>query len=272
MSRRRRPERAVILNARGIAGMREVGRFAAWLLDQVETMIRPGLSTDEIDRFVASETTKRGGRSAPLGYRGGSGPPFPRSCCTSVNQVVCHGIPSERQVLVDGDIVNVDVTPVIDGYYGDSSRTFLVGTPDPEARRLVADTYEAMRRGIAVIKPGGHVGDIGHAIQTFAEARGHSVVRAYAGHGVGRVFHGPPTISHFGRAGTGEAFVPGMTFTVEPMINIGDWRCVTLSDHWTVVTADGSLSAQFEHTVTVTEDGVEVLTLSEGAVLDLAVR
>jgi len=188
-----------------------------------------------------------------------------------VNDVVCHGIPSPTQVLEAGDIVNVDVTPRIGGYHGDTSRTFLVGRVDPEARRLVEDTFEAMRRGIAAVRPGARTGDIGHAIQRYAESRGHSVVRQFAGHGVGRVFHGPPTISHTGRPGEGEILVPGMTFTIEPMINGGDWRCAILPDHWTAVTVDGSLSAQFEHTVTVTEDGVEVLTLGEGERLDLTV-
>ncbi|MCA9314659.1 MAG: type I methionyl aminopeptidase [Planctomycetes bacterium] len=269
--RRRKPERAVILTPEEVEGMRVAGQFAAGLLDHVARMIEPGLTTAEIDAYVAEETKRRGGRSAPLGYPAGGRHPFPRSCCTSVNQVVCHGIPSEHQVLREGDIINVDVTPVIDGFHGDTSRTFIVGEADPEVRRLVNDTFEAMRRGIAVVRPGAHVGDIGHAIQTFAEARGHGVVRTYAGHGIGKVFHGPPTISHVGDPGTGEVFVPGMTFTVEPMINMGDWRCMTLSDHWTVVTADRSLSAQFEHTVSVTEDGVDILTLSPGATLDLGV-
>ena len=269
--RRRKPQRAIVLTPDEVEGMRTAGRFAGGLLDRVAAMIEPGLTTGAIDRFVAEETARVGGRSAPLGYPAGGRHPFPRSCCTSVNHVVCHGIPSEHHVLREGDIINVDVTPVLDGFHGDTSRTYIVGEADPEVRRLVEDTFEAMRLGIAAVRPGGRVGDIGHAIQVFAEARGHGVVRQYAGHGIGRVFHGPPTISHYGEAGTGETFVPGMTFTVEPMINMGDWRCVTLADHWTVVTADRSWSAQFEHTVCVTEDGVDVLTLPEGGALDLSV-
>jgi methionyl aminopeptidase len=182
-----------------------------------------------------------------------------------VNEVVCHGIPSPTHVLREGDIVNVDVTPILDGYYGDTSRTFFVGEVKPEVRRLVEDTREAMMRGIAAVRPGATTGDIGDAIQRFAESRGHSVVRQFAGHGIGSIFHGPPTIAHYGRAGTGDLLLPGMTFTIEPMINAGDWRCVLLRDGWTAVTADGSLSAQFEHTVTVTQDGVEILTRRDGA-------
>ncbi len=249
--------------------MREVGRFAASLLKEVEAIIKPGLTTGEIDRLVDRLTRERGGVSAPLGYPKGSRHPFPRHCCTSVNHVVCHGIPSDHHVLKEGDIVNVDVTPILDGYYGDTSRTFAVGAIDPEVRRLVDDTYECMRRGIAAVKPGAHIGDIGAAIVEYAHAQGHEVVTQFAGHGIGRIFHGPPTISHVGRRGEGLELKPGMTFTVEPMINMGDWRCQILADHWTVVTVDHSLSAQFEHTVTVTEDGVDILTLAEGATVDL---
>jgi len=250
--------------------MRTVGRLAAGLLKTVGRIIEPGITTEDIDRLVHEETKAFGGISAPLGYPAGSAHPFPKHCCTSVNHVVCHGIPSERHRLREGDIVNVDVTPILDGFHGDTSRTYIVGDADPEVRRLVDDTYESMRLGIAQVKPGGHVGDIGHAIQTFAEGRGHSVVREFAGHGIGRIFHGAPTISHVGRRGQCEAFLPGMTFTVEPMINRGDWRCQILGDHWTVVTVDQSISAQFEHTVTVTETGVEILTLAEGDTLDLS--
>ena len=261
----------VRLTPEEVEKMRVVGRFAAGLLKQVEALIEPGITTEDINRLVDEETRKRGAVSAPLGYPEGSAHPFPKHCCTSVNHVVCHGIPSPSHVLREGDIVNVDVTPKLDGFHGDTSRTFIVGEADPEVRRLVEDTYECMRLGIAQVKPGGHVGDIGHAIQRFAESRGHGVVRQFAGHGIGQVFHAPPTISHVGRRGDGEVFFPGMTFTIEPMINMGDWRCQILADHWTVVTIDHSLSAQFEHTVTVTEDGVEVLTLAEGDTFDLGV-
>jgi methionyl aminopeptidase len=269
-SKRRRSD-PIRLNPEEVEKMRTVGAFAASLLDLVAEMIEPGINTGDIDRLVDEETRKRGAISAPLGYPKGSLHPFPKHCCTSVNHVVCHGIPSDKHVLTEGDIINVDVTPIIDGFHGDTSRTFLVGAVDPEARRLVEDTYESMRLGIAAVRPGGTVGDIGHAIQKFAEARGHGVVTDFAGHGIGRTFHGPPTISHVGRPGQGVLIVPGMTFTVEPMINMGGNRhCRILEDHWTVETLDRSLSAQFEHTLTVTKTGVDVLTLSEGQTLDLS--
>jgi len=251
--------------------MRVVGRLARRLLDVVAAMIGPGVTTEDIDRVVHDTTREEGAVSAPYLYPPGSPQPFPKHCCTSVNEVVCHGIPEPNRVLREGDIVNVDVTPRLDGFHGDTSRTFFIGDVDPEARSLVEHTYEAMCRGIAVVRPGAHVGDIGHAIQDYAEARGHSVVREFAGHGIGRVFHGPPTISHTGRPGEGVEMVPGMTFTIEPMINVGKWKCRLLSDHWTAITEDQTLSAQFEHTVTVTEDGVDILTLGEGETLDLTV-
>ncbi len=267
--RTRRPTGPVTLKPDEVAKMRVVGQFASSILDRVEKMIEPGLSTEEIDRVVDEMTTERGAVSGPYGYPAGSTNPFPGHCCTSVNSVVCHGIPSESHILREGDIINVDVTPILDGYHGDTSRTFLVGDVDPEARRLVDDTFEAMRRGIAVVKPGGHVGDIGNAIQDWADERGHGVVTEFAGHGIGRIFHGPPTVNHGKQSRPGYPFVPGMTFTVEPMLNAGRWKCMVLSDRWTAVTQDGSLSAQFEHTVTVTETGVEVLTLGEDKTLDL---
>ncbi len=270
--KRRRRNTPVMLSPDEVEKMRVVGRLAAGLLKRVGRMIEPGVTTEDINRLVDEETTKFGGISAPLGYPAGSAHPFPKHCCTSVNHVVCHGIPSPRHRLREGDIVNVDVTPILDGFHGDTSRTYIVGDADPEVRRLVDDTFESLRIGIAQVKPGGHVGDIGAAIQRFAEGRGHSVVREFAGHGIGRIFHGAPTVSHVGRRGHGEPFVPGMTFTIEPMINSGDWRCQMLADHWTVVTADHSLSAQFEHTVTVTEDGVEILTLPEGETFDLSLE
>jgi methionyl aminopeptidase len=179
---------------------------------------------------------------------------------------VCHGIPSRGRVLRDGDIVNVDVTPLVDGFHGDSSRTFLIGEVAPEARRLVEDTYAALWLGIGAVRPGGRIGDIGHAIQQFIEPRGYSVVRQFSGHGIGRQFHTAPVILHYGKAGSGPVIEPGMTFTIEPMVNLGDWRCCVLDDGWTAVTADGSLSAQFEHTLLVTDAGVEVLTLGRNEV------
>jgi methionyl aminopeptidase len=263
-----RERAAPLLSREEAEGMRAAGRLAAELLEAVAAEIRPGLSTAAIDRIVAELTRSRGARSAPYGYGGragaGGAPPFPGHCCTSINDVVCHGIPDERRLLREGDIVNVDVTPVLDGFHGDSSRTFLVGEVSPIARRLVSDTYHCMWLGIRQIRPGARVGDIGHAIQTFAEAQGYSVVREFTGHGVGREFHTAPAILHYGRPGTGEVLVPGMTFTVEPMINLGHWKTQILDDGWTAVTVDGTLSAQFEHTCLVTEDGVEVLTLGQG--------
>jgi len=256
-----RPPRPEIHGPDGVAGMRAACRLAAQILDEVAAFLRPGITTAEIERLVAQRTRDAGAESAPLGY---GRPPFPSHCCISVNDVVCHGIPDERQVLEDGDIVNVDVTPRLAGFHGDSSRTFLVGDVSPKARRLVADTYRAMWLGIRAIRPGGRVGDIGHAIQSFAEAQGYSVVREFTGHGIGRAFHGPPAILHYGSPGTGDVILPGMTFTVEPMINLGHWKTQVLDDGWTAVTLDGTLSAQWEHTCLVTEDGVEVLTLAAG--------
>jgi len=242
-----------------IEKMRAAGRLAVEILDRVTELIRPGTSTGDIDRLVAELTHSRGAISAPYGYRG-----FPAHCCTSINDVVCHGIPDDGRKLDNGDIINVDVTPVLDGWHGDSSRTFLVGDVSPIARRLVADTYKAMWLGIRVVQPGARVGDIGHAIQTFTEAQGYSVVREFTGHGIGREFHTAPSILHIGTPGTGELLVPGMTFTIEPMINLGHWKTNILDDGWTAVTVDGTLSAQFEHTCLVTDDGVEVLTLAAG--------
>ncbi|MDJ0975025.1 MAG: type I methionyl aminopeptidase [Planctomycetota bacterium] len=260
------------LDAQAIEKMRVVGRFACSLLDMVEAMVRPGITTLDIDKAVHRATRERGAVSAPYGYTGGGAHPFPKHCCTSVNEVVCHGIPHAKVVLKEGDIINVDVTPIIDGYHGDTSRTFMVGEVTAEAKKLVQDTHEAMRRGIAAVKPGGHVGDIGHAIQSFAEPMGYGVVEQFAGHGIGKVFHDSPSISHVGRRGKGEVLLPGMTFTVEPMLNLGTAFCVVdKRDHWTARTYDGALSAQFEHTVTVTNDGVEILTLPDDRPLDLTV-
>lgn len=249
-----------------IEKMRAAGSLAAELLDALAKEIRPGISTGEIDRIVDELTGARGATSAPYGYGGHGAPPFPGHCCTSVNDVVCHGIPDPQRELRDGDIVNVDVTPILDGFHGDSSRTFLVGDVSPIARRLVADTWHAMWLGIRAVKPGGRSGDIGHAIQSFAEAQGYSVVREFTGHGIGREFHTAPSILHYGTPGAGEPLLEGMTFTIEPMINLGHWRTQILGDRWTAVTLDGSLSAQFEHTVLVTSAGVEVLTLGRDEV------
>ncbi|MGB3513490.1 MAG: type I methionyl aminopeptidase [Microcoleaceae cyanobacterium] len=251
----------VLLSTRELKKMRLVGKLAANLLDHLEPMVQPGVSTQELNDQAESWTQANGAISAQLGYAPPGHPPFTRSICTSVNEVVCHGIPSSKDILKDGDIVNIDVTPILDGYHGDTSRTFLVGNPSTTARKLVEVTKECMMRGIAEVKPGARVGDIGWAIQEYAEANGFSVVREMVGHGVGRQFHTEPQIPHYGKRGRGLKLRPGMVFTVEPMLNEGTQNIKVLPDHWTVVTADKKLSAQFEHTVAVTEVGVEILTL-----------
>lgn len=247
-----------ILSKREIEKMRRAGHLAAELLDYLAPLVQPGISTLEINDEAELWTQKHGAKSAPLGYKG-----YPKSICTSVNQVICHGIPHAKQILRDGDIVNIDVTLIVDGYYGDTSRTFFVGTPSPKAKKLVEVTQECLYRGIAAVKPGGKVGDIGAAIQEYAESFGFSVVRNFVGHGIGTSFHTPPEIPHFGTRGKGKRLRPGMTFTIEPMINEGTWEAVLLEDGWTAITKDGKLSAQFEHTVTVTEAGVEIMTLRD---------
>jgi methionyl aminopeptidase len=253
----REDRRIKIHGAEAFAGMRAAGRLAAELLDFITPYIKPGVTTDELDRLCAGFTVDRGGISAPLNYRG-----FPRSICTSVNHVVCHGIPGDRR-LVEGDILNIDVTPIVDGWHGDSSRMYLVGERIPlKARRLVDVTYEAMMKGIEAIKPGLRLGVIGHAIQTDAEAQRFSVVRDFCGHGTGRIFHEAPSVLHFGSPNEGVVMREGMIFTVEPMINTGRWEVKILSDGWTAVTKDRSLSAQFEHSIGVTATGCEIFTLS----------
>jgi methionyl aminopeptidase len=244
----------IIKTQQDLAGMRAAGRLAAETLERAAAILRPGIATDDIDGFVREYTVSRGARPAPLNYRG-----FPKSVCTSVNEVICHGIPGPRR-LAEGDIVNIDVTSILDGWHGDVSATFYIGEPSREARRLVETTRACLDLGIAQIGPGARLGDIGAAIQRHAEAAGFSVVRDFVGHGIGRAFHEPPQVSHLGRRGHGLRLQAGMIFTIEPMINQGDWRMRILEDGWTAVTADGRLSAQFEHTVAVTADGVEVLT------------
>jgi methionyl aminopeptidase len=240
----------------GFAGMRRAGQLAAACLDLVAGQVRPGITTDSIDELVFDFALKHGAVPATLNYRG-----YPKSCCTSLNHVVCHGIPGPR-VLADGDILNVDVTFILDGWHGDSSRMYIAGRAARKAMRLIEVTHEAMMRGIAVIKPGATVGDIGHAIQRFAEAERCSIVRDFCGHGVGLQFHDKPNILHYGTPGEGPVLDAGMIFTVEPMINLGKPHVKMLSDGWTAVTRDRSLSAQFEHTVGVTQTGVEVFTYS----------
>jgi methionyl aminopeptidase len=252
----------VLLSARELDKMRRVGRLAANLLNYLESMVQPGVSTQALNDEAERWTKAHGAISAQLGYAPPGHPPFTGSICTSVNEVVCHGIPNPKQILKDGDIVNIDVTPLLDGYHGDTSRTFLVGNPSAAARKLVEVTRECMMRGIAEIKPGARVGDIGAAIQDYAEANGFSVVREMVGHGVGREFHMEPQIPHYGKRGRGLKLRSGMVFTVEPMLNQGTRNIKCLADRWTVITQDKKLSAQFEHTVAVTEEGVEILTAS----------
>ncbi len=237
-----------------VEAIRKAGRVAIETLDLVESAIRPGLTTGALDSLVHDFTLKRGAVPAPLGYRG-----FPKSVCVSVNEVICHGIPGER-VLKEGDIVNVDVTPILQGYYADASKTFFVGAPGPDAGKIVEVARASLRAGMSAVSPGNTVGDIGWAIQQLAEGRGCSVVREFVGHGVGSEFHEPPQIPHYGRRGSGIVLVPGMVFTIEPMINLGRKELRIREDNWTAVTMDGSLSAQFEQTVLVTADGHESLT------------
>ncbi|MEO0048553.1 MAG: hypothetical protein RLZZ410_1512 [Pseudomonadota bacterium] len=248
-----------------IAGMREAGRLASEVLDHVTPFVKTGVTTGELDRICHEymlDVQKT--IPAPLNYQPPGYPPFPKSICTSVNDVICHGIPGDR-ILKDGDTVNLDITVITpDGYFGDTSRMFMIGEPSIMAKRLTQITYEAMWLGIAQVKPGCTLGDIGHAIQTHAEAAGYSIVREYCGHGIGQVFHDDPQIVHYGKPGMGQALHEGMTFTIEPMINAGKRDIRTMPDQWTVKTKDRSLSAQWEHTCLVTATGVEVLTFSEG--------
>lgn len=247
--------RLTILSKREIEKMRAAGQLAAQLLLHLEPLVQPGVSTLDLNDEAERWTQERGAISAPLGYNG-----FPKSICTSVNQVVCHGIPNAKHILRDGDIINVDVTLIVDGYHGDTSKTFMVGTPSERARALVEVTEKCMNLGIAEVKPGNRVGDIGAAIQEYAEGLGYSVVRDFVGHGINKTFHTEPQIPHYGDRNKGLKLRPGMSFTIEPMINEGTWVTRVLRDKWTAVTGDGKLSAQFEHTVLVTEDGVEILT------------
>ncbi len=237
--------------------MRKAGQLAAECLDYITEFVKPGVTTLELNDICHNFQTKRGALPAPLNYKG-----FPKSICTSVNHVVCHGIPGEK-TLSEGDILNIDVTPILDGWHGDTSRMFFVGNVKLKARKLVETTYEAMMKGIETIKPGKTLGDIGHAIQSYAEKKNYSIVRDFCGHGLGKVFHDHPSVLHFGNPGEGQVLEEGMFFTVEPMVNIGDYKVKILSDGWTAVTSDKSLSAQFEHTIGVTKDGYEIFTLSK---------
>ncbi len=254
-----------IKTSEDIAAMRLAGRLAAEVLDYITAFVKPGVTTGELDRLCHEYMVDvQGTVPAPLNYAPPGYRPYPKSICTSVNHQVCHGIPGDK-VLKSGDIMNIDVTVIKDGYHGDTSRMFLVGQPSVAARRLCEVTYECMWLGIEQVRPGATVGDIGHAIQRHAEARGYSVVREFCGHGIGRQFHEEPQILHYGRPGTGERLEAGMIFTVEPMINAGRREVRDLADGWTIVTKDHSLSAQWEHTVLVTADGYEIMTASAGA-------
>jgi methionyl aminopeptidase len=239
-----------------IEKMRIAGRLAAEVLEVLVPYVRPGVTTEELDRIAYHHIVEvQKAIPANVGYRG-----FPKTLCTSVNNVICHGIPSSGKVLKPGDIVNIDVTVIKDGWHGDTSRMYYVGEPSVLARRLCTVAYEAMMKGIERVRPGATLGDIGHAIQQHVEAHRFSVVREYCGHGIGRVYHEDPQVLHYGQPGTGLRLLPGMTFTIEPMVNAGKPHTRLLPDGWTVVTRDHSLSAQWEHTVAVTEDGVEILT------------
>jgi len=256
VSARPRPEKVPLHGPDGFAGMRAAGRLAAATLDMVTPYVLPGVTTADLDRLCEGFIRGHGALPAPLGYRG-----FPKATCISLNSVVCHGIPGERR-LETGDILNIDVTAILDGWYGDTSRMFVVGACSAAAARLIETTHAALLAGLAAVRPGGTLGDVGWAIQSIAEARRYSVVREFCGHGIGRAFHQPPTVLHHGVPGRGLVLEPGMIFTVEPMINAGRREVTVLADGWTAVTRDGSLSAQFEHTIGVTDAGCEIFTLS----------
>jgi len=248
-----------------IEKMRVAGRLAGEVLDYITPFVKPGITTAELDHLCHDYMVNiQQTVPAPLNYAPPGYAPYPRSICTSVNHVVCHGVPGDKR-LKPGDILNIDITVIKDGYHGDTSRMFCVGEPSIQAKRLCEVTYQCMWLGIEAVRPGAHLGDVGYVIQFHAESNGYSVVREFCGHGIGQNFHEEPQILHYGRPGTGLPLTPGMTFTIEPMINAGRPDIRQLKDGWTIVTKDHSLSAQWEHTVLVTETGYEVLTLSEGA-------
>lgn len=253
----------LIHGAKDFQGMRKAGKLAAQTLDFITPYVKAGVTTDELNQLCHQYIVDHGAIPAPLGYVGSPlVMPFPKSICTSVNHVVCHGIPGDRK-LVDGDILNIDVTVILDGWHGDTSRMFAIGKIGVRADKLINITHEAMMRGIEVVKPGATLGDIGYAIQSYVEKYGFSVVRDFCGHGLGKSFHTPPSILHFGKPGQGLELREGMFFTVEPMVNAGRYEVKILSDGWTAVTRDKSLSAQFEHSLGVTANGYEIFTLSE---------
>ena len=265
-----------IYEAPDFAGMRQAGKVAAEILDLVAPLVRPGVTTEALDDFIRGEVERRGVVSATIGYKG-----YKHASCISVNHVVCHGIPGapipksgtetiskdleKRRAddrLLEGDILNIDVTVIVDGWFGETSRMYIAGAINPKAERLIDATHEALMRGIAAVKPGNTFGDIGHAIQSYVESKRMSVVRDFCGHGLGRVFHAPPNVLHYGRPGAGAVLEEGMIFTIEPMVNLGRPETVVLVDDWTAVTRDKTLSAQFEHSVGVTATGCEIFTLS----------
>ena len=245
-----------IYQASDFDGMFAAGKLAAEILDEVAPLVVPGVSTAELDRYITDRVTSAGAISATIGYKG-----YKHASCISVNHVVCHGIPGDKR-LKDGDIVNIDVTVIVDGWFGDTSRMYVAGKLGRKAERLIQVTHDALMLGIEAVKPGNTFGDIGHAIQTYVEAQRMSVVRDFCGHGLGRVFHAPPNVLHYGRAGTGPMLEEGMIFTIEPMVNLGRPETKVLADDWTAVTRDKSLSAQFEHSIGVTADGCDIFTLS----------
>ena len=245
-----------IHEAGDFAGMRQAGQVAATILDDIAEFVQPGVRTGELDRIIEDKVAAAGAKSATIGYKG-----YQHASCISLNHVVCHGIPGDKK-LKDGDILNIDVTVIVDGWFGDTSRMYVAGQIPRKAERLVDVTHEALLRGIEAVRPGQTFGDIGHAIQTYVEGHRMSVVRDFCGHGLGRVFHAPPNVLHYGRAGTGPVLEEGMFFTIEPMVNLGRPETKVLADDWTAVTRDKSLSAQFEHSIGVTADGCEIFTLS----------
>jgi methionyl aminopeptidase len=254
-----------IKDSEDIAKMRVAGRLAGEVLDFITPHVKPGVSTGELDQLCHDYMVNvQGTIPAPLNYAPPGHSPYPKSICTSVNHQVCHGVPGDK-VLKNGDIVNIDITVIKEGYHGDTSRMYYVGEPSIQAKRLCNITFEAMWRGILKVKPGAYLGDVGHAIQSYAEKQGYSIVREFCGHGIGKKFHEEPQVLHYGRPGTGVKLIAGMIFTIEPMINAGRREIRQLGDGWTIVTRDHSLSAQWEHTVLVTDTGFEILTVSEGA-------
>lgn len=254
-----RIRRITLLNDSGIEKMKIAGQLAAQLLKELGAVVAPGITTEDLDQYAVQFAKKHGVVNAPLNYKG-----YPKSICTSVNDVVCHGIPSADRVLKEGDIVKIDVTLIVDRHYGDTCATFFVGTPSPEARALTQVTANSLRLALDVVKVGSRMGDIGAVIQQYATDEGYGVVKEFQGHGINTVFHTAPDVPHFGRKNTGERMRRGMSFTIEPMINIGDWKTTILDDDWTAITKDHSLSAQFEHTMIVDTDGPIITTFVEG--------